>query len=223
MCISFRKLAGESSKPWQVKRAGLGTSFAKTANVLKSELVNVEFSVDLECDKFTKLQSVYLYMKILDLLVEDRKSSENNIANEIEDCEVYSDYFITLSRQKIHSDPDLHESNKFSYLVQCLKPGSRGREFIESYPVTSENYDNAVLVLKERFGKPELLVDVFVRELIKMIITNVKANNRDKLPLGRLYDKIEPHLRALESLGIKSKENIAWLFPMEESCLTEDF
>ncbi|GFX85475.1 uncharacterized protein TNCV_3716471 [Trichonephila clavipes] len=103
-----------------------------------------------------------------------------------------------------------------------MKPGSRAREFIESYPVTSENYDNTVLALKERFGKPELLMEVYVRELIKMIITNVKADNRDKLPLDRLYDKIEAHLRALKSLGLKSKENTAWLFPMVESCLTED-
>ncbi|GFV90849.1 uncharacterized protein TNCV_2324181 [Trichonephila clavipes] len=103
-----------------------------------------------------------------------------------------------------------------------MKPRSHAREFIESYPVISENYDNTVLALKKRFEKPELLVEVYVRELIKMIITNVKANNRDKLPLDRLYDKIEAHLRALESLGLKSKEITAWLFPMVESCLTGD-
>ncbi|GBM90142.1 hypothetical protein AVEN_20269-1 [Araneus ventricosus] len=38
--------------------------------------------------------------------------------------------------ERIHNDPDLHESDKFSYLVQCMKPGSRAKEFIESYPVT---------------------------------------------------------------------------------------
>ncbi|GFS61457.1 DUF1758 domain-containing protein [Trichonephila clavipes] len=94
----------ESSGPWQVKRAGLRTSFTKTANVLKAELVNVEFSVDLARDKFTKLLSVYLDInildeKMLDLLAEDGKSSESDIVNEIEDHEVYSDDFITLSWQ----------------------------------------------------------------------------------------------------------------------------
>ncbi|GFS38455.1 uncharacterized protein TNIN_136801 [Trichonephila inaurata madagascariensis] len=74
----------------------LRTSFTKTANVLKAELVNVEFSVDLVRDKFTKLQSVYLDIKVLDekiidLLAEDVKSSESDIAKEIEDREVYSD------------------------------------------------------------------------------------------------------------------------------------
>ncbi|GFR22100.1 integrase_H2C2 domain-containing protein [Trichonephila clavata] len=46
-----------------------------------------------------------------------------------------------------------------------------------------------------------------------MIITNVKADSKDKLPLDRLYDKIEAHLRVLEYLGSKSKV---------ESCHTED-
>ncbi|GFV90848.1 hypothetical protein TNCV_2324171 [Trichonephila clavipes] len=77
----------ESSGSWQVNRAGLRTSFTKTANVLKAELVNVEFSVDLVCNKFTKLQSVHLNIQILDLLAEDRKSSKSDITNEIEDRE----------------------------------------------------------------------------------------------------------------------------------------
>ncbi|GFW68093.1 uncharacterized protein TNCV_1879751 [Trichonephila clavipes] len=64
--------------------------------------------------------------------------------------------------EKIHSDPDLYESDKFSYLVQCMKPESRAREFIENYPVSSENYDKAVFGVKERFGKPELLVEVML-------------------------------------------------------------
>ncbi|GFW24652.1 DUF1758 domain-containing protein [Trichonephila clavipes] len=94
-----------------------------------------------------KIQSVYLDIRnldenILDLLAEDRKSSESDITNEIEDREV-------------HSDDD-------------------------------------------------------------------HCHGRDKLPLDRLYDKIEARLRALESLGLKSKENTAWLFPMVESCLAED-
>ncbi|GFS77559.1 integrase_H2C2 domain-containing protein [Trichonephila clavipes] len=144
--------------------------------------------------KYKVYISVYLDIKIPNLLAEDGKASESDIANEIENREVYSDDFITLSRQvserlrisdesdvgirsnrgssvsrdrikqdrfpkielqkfdgesiswlpfwsqleKIHSDPDLYESNKFSYLEQCMKPGSRAREFVESYPVTGE-------------------------------------------------------------------------------------
>ncbi|GFQ70265.1 integrase_H2C2 domain-containing protein [Trichonephila clavata] len=203
----------ESLRSWKFKRVGGRTSFTKTANVLKAELVKVGFSVDLVCNKFTKLQSVYSDMKfldekILDLLAEDWKALESDIANEIENREVYSDYFITLSRQvserlrisdeidveiksnqgssvsrdgikqyrlpkfemkkfdgelinwlpfwsqfeKIHSGPDLYESDKISFLAQCMKPRPRAREFIESYPVTSENYEKAVLASLKSLG-----------------------------------------------------------------------
>ncbi|GFR12665.1 hypothetical protein TNCT_472621 [Trichonephila clavata] len=91
----------ESLGPWKLKRAGLRTFFTKTANVLKAELVNLGFSVDLVRDKFTKLQSVYLDIKVVDekflnLLAKDGKILESDISNEIENREVYSDDFITM-------------------------------------------------------------------------------------------------------------------------------
>ncbi|GBN97627.1 hypothetical protein AVEN_98289-1 [Araneus ventricosus] len=101
-----------------------------------------------------------------------------------------------------------------------MKPGSQAKKFIESYTVTSKNYDAAVMALKEQFGKPDLLIEVHVRELIKLITSYVKADN--KLPLNKLYDKTEVQLRALESLGLKPKENTSLLYPMVESSLTED-
>ncbi|GFY40525.1 integrase_H2C2 domain-containing protein [Trichonephila inaurata madagascariensis] len=54
----------ESSRPWQVKRAGLRTSFTKTANVLKAELVNVEFSVDFpEENDRSRLTNLMKFLK----------------------------------------------------------------------------------------------------------------------------------------------------------------
>ncbi|GFV71160.1 DUF1758 domain-containing protein [Trichonephila clavipes] len=125
----------ESSGPWQVKRAGLRTSFTKTANVLKAELVNVEFSVDLVRDKFTKLyvQSVYLDIKILDLLSEDGKSSESDIANEIEDREVYSEDFITLSLQV---GERLRISDEIGVGIKTNQGSSVSRGGIKQYRLT---------------------------------------------------------------------------------------
>lgn len=78
----------------------------------------------------------------------------------------------------------------------------------------------AVFALKECFGNPEILIEVYARELIKL--SNVKANNKDKLLLDKLYNNIEGHLRALESLALNAKDNAAWLCPMGELCLAED-
>lgn len=122
--------------------------------------------------------------------------------------------------EKIHEDPDLHDSDKFQYLVQCMKPGTRGQEFIESYPMSAKNYPKAIAALKERFGKSDLLIEVYVRELIKLIVSNVNPDNADKLPLSQLYDKLSAQLRALESLNICTEKNACWLYPMIESSLT---
>ncbi|GBL89031.1 hypothetical protein AVEN_255179-1 [Araneus ventricosus] len=59
--------------------------------------------------------------------------------------------------RKIHEDESLEECDKFHYLLQSMLPGTRARELMESYPLTSDNYQKAVSALKYRFGKKELL------------------------------------------------------------------
>ncbi|UYV63687.1 hypothetical protein LAZ67_2005306 [Cordylochernes scorpioides] len=44
----------------------------------------------------------------------------------------------------------------------------------------------------------------------------------ERRSVAKLYDKLETQLRSLESLGVDTKENTAWLFAMIESCLPED-
>ncbi|GBM02619.1 hypothetical protein AVEN_258928-1 [Araneus ventricosus] len=103
-----------------------------------------------------------------------------------------------------------------------MLPGTRARELMESYPLTSDNYQKAVSALKDRFGKKELLTEIYVRELLKLIMSNVQSHGKDRLSLSKLFDKIESHLRSLESMGIDQKKNAAWLYPMVESCLSTD-
>lgn len=56
----------------------------------------------------------------------------------------------------VHSNPGLTKIDKCSYLVSLLE-GSASRA-IEGLPVTEENYDSAVEILKKRFGKPQQLI-----------------------------------------------------------------
>ncbi|GFR02872.1 DUF1758 domain-containing protein [Trichonephila clavata] len=125
----------ESLRSWKLKRVGLRTSFMKTANVLKAELANVGFSVELVHEKFTKLQSVYsdikiLDEKILDLLAEVGKALESDIANEIENREVYSDDFITLSRQVSER---LRISEEMDVEIKLNQGSSVSRDGIKQY------------------------------------------------------------------------------------------
>ncbi|GBN07236.1 hypothetical protein AVEN_16006-1, partial [Araneus ventricosus] len=103
-----------------------------------------------------------------------------------------------------------------------MLPGTRARELMESYPLTSDNYQKSVSALKDRFGKKELLTEIYVRELLKSIMSNVLSHGKDRLSLSKLFDKIESHLRSLESMGMDQEKNAAWLYPMVESCLSTD-
>ncbi|GBM32995.1 hypothetical protein AVEN_263489-1 [Araneus ventricosus] len=108
----------------------------------------------------------------------------------------------------------------FQYLVQAAVVGSRAREVVESFPPTGEYYEMPVDSSKARFGREDLLVEVHVRELIKLIIS-VQSNQ--KLSPTFLYDKLESYLRALETLGVTTDKCASILYSMVESCSDEEF
>lgn len=121
---------------------------------------------------------------------------------------------------KIHEDKELHDSDKFQYLSQAMEEGTRAKELVNSYPQTAENYPKVVKALADRFGKKKILKQVYVRELIKMIVLNVRSDQ--KIELTKLYDSLESHLRALESLDVTIEQTSEFLFPMVESSIPED-
>ncbi|GFX95264.1 integrase catalytic domain-containing protein [Trichonephila clavipes] len=73
--------------------------------------------------------------------------------------------------QHIHDYDEIAPKNKFQYLVQATANGLRAREVVESITATAANYVKAVESLKARFGRDDLLVEVYVRELLKLIIS----------------------------------------------------
>ncbi|GFT17042.1 uncharacterized protein TNCV_4737871 [Trichonephila clavipes] len=122
--------------------------------------------------------------------------------------------------QHIHDDDEIAPENKFQYLVQATVNGSRAREVVESFPATAANYAKAVDSLKARFGRDDLLVEVYVRELLKLIIS---VQKQEKILMTSLYDKLESYLSALETLGVTTEKSASILYPMVESCFQEDF
>ncbi|GFT33239.1 uncharacterized protein TNCV_4767251 [Trichonephila clavipes] len=119
-----------------------------------------------------------------------------------------------------HDDDEIAPENKFQYLVQATVNGSRAREVVESFPATAANYAKAVESLKARFGTDDLLVEVYVRELLKLIVS---VQKQEKISMTSLYDKLESYLRVLETLGVTTEKYASILYPMVESCFQEDF
>ncbi|XP_070518841.1 uncharacterized protein [Cardiocondyla obscurior] len=98
--------------------------------------------------------------------------------------------------------------------------GNRAAELVKSYPPTAENYGKVINSLKNRFGREDLLIEVYVRELLQLVLQNTLKSK--SMSLASLYDKIESYLRSLDTLGVTSDKCAAMLFPLVESALLEE-
>ncbi|UYV75878.1 hypothetical protein LAZ67_13001645 [Cordylochernes scorpioides] len=121
--------------------------------------------------------------------------------------------------EMIHESAVLTEVEKFQYLVQLMKVGTRADRLVKSYPLTTEKYPKVVKALQDQFGDKVILTEVYVRQLLKLVINNARKKT---LTLEGLYDQVESHLRALESLGVTTQQNASFLYPLVESSLPED-
>ncbi|XP_071653126.1 uncharacterized protein [Temnothorax longispinosus] len=97
---------------------------------------------------------------------------------------------------------------------------SRAYELVNSFPPTAINYDKVITSLKNRFGREDLLVEVYIREMLKLVLSKTQTNTNTSL--SRVYDRLETQLRALESLGVTTEMCAAMLYPLVESSLPED-
>ncbi|XP_035223176.1 uncharacterized protein LOC118195942 [Stegodyphus dumicola] len=138
------------------------------------------------------------------------------------DGEIKEWLFFWSQFEKIDKDTTISDSDKFQYLLQATVEGSRAREVIESFPPTSANYSKAIERLKARFSRNDLQVEVYVRELLKLVLRNANSSNSCN-NLCALYDNLEQQIRALETLGVTTDESAALLYLLVESCLPEDF
>ena len=103
--------------------------------------------------------------------------------------------------KKIHENSALTKEDKFQYLIQATIPGSRANEIVRSFPPTAGNYDEVIKCLKNRFGRDDVVVEFYVRELLSLVLQNAVSGNK-KQTLASLYDKVESNIRALNVLGV---------------------
>ena len=74
-------------------------------------------------------------------------------------------------------------------------------ETIEGLQLTNANYDEAIKILKDRFGNQQIIINSHMEALCN--IPNVGSIDNVKM-LRQLYDKVETHVRSLTSLGVNS-------------------
>ncbi|GFY05344.1 integrase catalytic domain-containing protein [Trichonephila clavipes] len=131
--------------------------------------------------------------------------------------------YLTFSSifSKIHYSEELTAIDKFQYLYQSMEPDSKAARLISSFPITAENYPKVVEQLKLKFDWEDLLVQIYVRDLLSLVLKNA-TTGKNTPDLSTLYDMLETKLRALESLGSTKEKFADFLEPLVESCLPEN-
>ena len=83
---------------------------------------------------------------------------------------------------------------------------------------TNANYQSAIEILQNRFGRPQNIISTHMDELLKIPgCTSDKASQ-----LRFVYDKISVNVRGLESLGVSSSQYGSLLIPVIMSKLPQE-
>ena len=109
----------------------------------------------------------------------------------------------------VHKNPELSKIDKFNYLNSLLE--GRALRAVQGLTVSEDNYEAAVEILQQRFGKPQQIISAHMDELMKIPACTV-ADKPSQLRF--IHDKISVHTRGLASLGVNSKQYGSLLIPV---------
>ena len=116
----------------------------------------------------------------------------------------------------IHTNPQLSQIDKFNHLHSLLE-GQAARA-IQGLTRTDANYNSAIELLQNRFGKTQNIISTHMDELLKIpVCSGDKASQ-----LRFVYDKISINVRGLASLGVNSTQYGSLLIPVIMSKLPQE-
>ena len=116
----------------------------------------------------------------------------------------------------IHTNSYLTKIDKFNHLNSLLE--GQALRAIQGLTLSENNYQTAIDVLHQRFGKTQHIISTHMDELLK-----IPACTTDKTSQLRfIYDKISINVRGLEALGVNSSQYGSLLIPVVMSKLPQD-
>ncbi|XP_058802077.1 uncharacterized protein LOC131670472 [Phymastichus coffea] len=124
--------------------------------------------------------------------------------------------------RKYHEDPVLSKEDKLEYLKGMMAVDSKAFVIVHGFPTTAENYDSAFESLKDRYGRDDLLIEYYTRELLTLAIQNATKKKEEQSDIASIYDRLSAHIRALDTLGVKTDNCATMLYPLVESSLPEE-
>lgn len=93
----------------------------------------------------------------------------------------------------IDKNTNISDIEKLNYLLSKIT--GEAKQSVSGIPLSNENYNVVVDLLKERYGDSQTVINTHYVELI-----NLKSAQNTSRGLRNLYDQIENHLRSLEAL-----------------------
>ena len=123
---------------------------------------------------------------------------------------------LILGLIQVNDDKGMLKIDKFNYLNSLLE-GTAFRA-IQGLPITEQNYDHAVALLDERFGRPQQIISAHMDEIMKIS----SATGDQTAPLRFKYNEVSVHVRGSASLGVSTDQYESLLIPIIMSKLTSD-
>ena len=99
----------------------------------------------------------------------------------------------------IHRNDRLSHIDKFNYLRSLLE--GTAYDAIAGLALSAANYEEAITILKKRFGNKQLIVSKHMETLLSIDAVASDSHLRD---LRRLYDQAEANIRSLKALGVET-------------------
>ena len=97
----------------------------------------------------------------------------------------------------VHNNHELNNIDKMNYLKGLIT--SNAARAISGLPMTSQNYEKAIEMPKERFGGKQVLINAHMESLSK-----ISAPSTEVQQLRKFHDSCESNIRALETLGVQT-------------------
>lgn len=117
----------------------------------------------------------------------------------------------------VHSNENISDIDRFNYLKRYLKDGALSA--VSGLSLCSENYSEAIRILKERYGNEQILISAHMASLLG--ISKIKRSD-DIKGLRKLYDDVENCMRNLTILKQDSKGYGSLLIPLLKDRLPDD-
>ena len=97
---------------------------------------------------------------------------------------------------------------KFTYLISVLK--NEAKCSIQNLALKESNYEIAITLLQDRYGRKETIIASHIDSLLKIVI----PTNLQTVELWDVLDSITSNIRALENLGINGEQYGVLLTPI---------